>query len=299
MNRIKKVALEVKSLFEILFVGCVALLLPWSLSFRVLRWSTRFHLLRGEATADAVANMEAWLGEKPANAERLYNLHRLIDSADFFLTLKSSKGWMQRHLQVSRQDMPVADQEKGAIFITLHYGQGFWALKWLKDKGYQVGWLYAPPPKVAPLGNKLFHWIGRKRVSQVEHLCGAVAIPTGGSIEKMRHRLLNEKKPVLVMPDAPLRSGQSKIKMHLLGRDICIPAGALSMAADEKLPVFIYSVVADITTGHRYMDIKGPFYNLETQDIIQHIQDHYNLVLSRDPTAWHAWPWVSTFLDAP
>ena len=279
-------------------VGCVAILvflLPWPLAFRGLRFLTRYSLFQGREQERALGSLVIWRGASGPHSERLIALHRLTDIADFFLTLKYGRSWMKRYLHVSGDALPVPGELPAPMLVTFHYGQGFWALRYFCDHGYPIAWLHAPPPKVAPWGEKFVGWMGHRRISQVARLSGAPTIAVGGSIERMRRRLLAEGRAVMVMPDAPLQPGQSSLPVRLLGRDARLPAGAIGMASEAGVPVLIYTIVIDPCNGHRHMRLEGPFMGLDAQTLAQRLADHLQVALDSNPEAWHVWPWVSGF----
>lgn len=287
---------ELRVAVELSTVALLVMVLPWPLAFRGLRWLTRFALFQGGGQQAAAAAKSRWWGPG-AHAERLLALNRLVDVADYFVTLKYGNGWMRRYLHVTGDPLPVAGTIAAPVLVTFHYGQGFWALRLLRERGFPVAWLHAPPPAVAPLGEKLAGWIGRRRIAQVARLCGAPAIAVGGSVERMRRRLLEEGRPVMIMPDAPLHPGQSYLPVNLLGRAARLPAGAIRMAAQAGVPVVIYTIAVDPHTGHRHMRIEGPLTGLNDAALAQRLADHLQIALSQQPEAWHVWPWAASFLQ--
>lgn len=296
-NMFKAVGRELAVAFELLCVAALTLLLPWPLAFRGLRWLTRFALFQGDAAVPGARQMAGWLGGEPAHAVRLQALHRLVDVADYFLTRKYGDGWMRRYLHVHGEPLPAPDGGVAPMLVTFHYGQGFWALRWLRQAGYPVAWLHAPPPAMAPLGEKLAAWMGRRRIVQVGRLCGAPTIAVGGSIARMRRRLLEEGRPVMVMPDAPLQPGQSWLPVSLLGREARLPAGAIRMAAQDGVAVLVYSIVVDPRDGHRHLHLEGPLVGLDATALAQRLAAHLQRALQRQPEAWHVWAWASTFAE--
>ena len=288
---------ELHVAMELCSLALLVLLLPWPLAFRGLRWLTRFSFFQGPGLHQALAAMTHWHGPRGPFALRLLALHRLVDMADYFLTLKYGNGWLRRYLHVSGDTLPAAVAGAAPLLVTFHFGQGFWALRLLREQGFAVAWLHAPPPLSAPLGEKLNAWMGRRRIAQVARLCGAPAIAVGGSIERMRKRLLEDGQPVMVMPDAPLQPGQSSIPVRLLGRAARLPAGAIRMAAESAVPVLLYSIYVDPQTGHRYMRVQGPLNGLAAPALAQCLADHLQQALEQQPEAWHVWPWAASFLQ--
>ncbi len=269
-------------------------LLPWRLAFRGIRFLTRYTFFQVSSAASASGLMERYGFARPYPV-RLFALHRLVDMADFFLTMKVGRSWLDRNVLMSGADALDKLSAKNIFFVTFHYGQGFWALKYLRDKGLPVAWLHAPPPVRPALGEIFIGWLGRRRIRQVARLCGASAIPVGGSVASMRERLCRDRLPVMVMPDAPLQPGQSSLPVTLFGREARLPAGALRMAAREAVPVIVYSISVNPVDGKRHMRFEGPFTEPTAESLAQRLCDHLQSAIEKDPTAWHVWPWVEGF----
>ncbi|MET1079726.1 MAG: hypothetical protein ABWY06_17080 [Pseudomonas sp.] len=291
----KPILQEVERVIETASIALIVLLLPWSWAFRLLRFCTRFSFMRSPCADAASAEAKKMgLGAQFLQV-RLISLHRLVDMADYFLTLKYGRGWMRRNVWVSGDELPASTALAAPLFITFHYGQGFWALRYFRDRGYPVAWLHAPPPLRAPWGEKFNSWMGRRRIAQVARLCGAPAIAVGGSIERMRERLLKAQRAVMAMPDAPLQPGQSSIDVRLLGQPARLPAGAIRMAVQAGVPVVIYSIVVDPITGRRNLRLEGPIQAVTAEALAQRLADHLGSAIVADPSAWHVWPWAGSF----
>lgn len=279
-------------------MAALSLLLPWKVCFRSLRFLTRYEFFQGDYARpayDALKGCFPWVDQVQL---RLIALHRLIDAADYFLTLKYRTRWLAKYCDVTGIKNKGL-RSKACLFITFHYGQGFWALRYLNNEGFPLGWLHAPPPLRAPLGQKFAGWMGRRRIRQVARLCGAAPIPVGGSVARMRARLLEEGLPVMAMPDAPLQPGQSSLPVTFLGRPARIPAGTIRMAVQIGAPVVVYTMVVDPVDGRRHLRFEAPLQEPTAEALAQRLCDHLQSAIERDPTAWHVWPWADGFFDAP
>lgn len=292
MNAVRR---EIKAFGELLLIASIVLPLPWPWAFRALRFFTRFSWLRGQYDQDACRAAATFGLPAQHQQARLISLHRLVDMADYFLTLKYGQGWMRRHLRVTGDPLPDPSSLAAPLFVTFHYGQGFWALRYFRERGFPLAWLHLPPAARAPLGEKVAAWMGRRRIARVSRLCGARAIAVGGSVERMRERLLGAQQPVMAMPDAPLQPGQSRIAVRLLERAACLPAGTIRMAVQARVPVIIYSIRVDHHSGQRQLRIQGPIIGQTQEGLAQVLADHLQAALLADPSAWHMWPWAYSF----
>lgn len=290
---------EIHALLENLIIALVVLSLPWKLAFRVLRLLTRSRFFQGKNADAAFEKLDYFFPQPSRTALRLIALHRLVDMADHYLTLCKSYRWISANCRVSGEKLDDGGRGKGILFVTFHYGQGFWALRYLRENGFPMAWLHLPPPTNAPLGQKLAGWIGRRRINQVARLSGASAIGVGGSVARMKARLLEERLPVMAMPDAPPQPGQSSLPVSFLGRSARIPAGTIRMAVQAEVPVVVYTMSVNPVDGHRHLRFEAPLKESSPEALAQRLCDHLQSAIERDPTAWHMWPWASAFFDAP
>lgn len=278
----------------------VVVLLPERLHFRAFRALAWLHpwLLQVEA---ARAGLQSFMPEEigcPATVARRIALHQLIAYADFYLIVFYGERWFARNVVVDSSLLPVATHDKGPLFFTPHYGQGVWAMYYLKQQGMPLTRLHAPPPAQNPLGQRIAGWLGHWRTRQLEKLTGvaSIAVGGGGSIERMRKRLCDEHMPVLAMPDAPVTPQQRYIPVQLLGKPGAFAHGVIALAIREGIPVYIYTMVLDLHSGQRQLRLQGPFRENDKQQLAQRLADISTLAIKQDPYAWHLWPWLESIL---
>lgn len=221
-------------------------------------------------------------------------LHQLVDQADYYLSRKYGTDWLLKNLKVEGQRPATGDQ--APLFMTLHYGQGFWAIRYFNECWQlPLAWLHLPPPLKGTFGEYLATRHAQRRIRQVERLAGAAAIPTGGSVARMRERLCVEQQPVLVMPDVPPNPEQEMVSVQLLGRVAYLPVGALSLAVRHRLPVYIYTVHLQRHNGQRLLRLHGPYCCVEAQELADQVASILEEAIIQDPCAWHLWPHFERF----
>lgn len=289
---------ELKCLLEQLLVA-LATLLPGRGYFHALRLLSYLHPLFVDLQP-AADRLQVWLpGQgKPRAVLHGLALHRLMDMADFYLTLRHGARWFDRHVHL-KGDLPLAPTaDFAAMMCTFHYGQGFWALPFFKKAGWNCAFLHLPPPPVkqVPWGGRFAAWLGYKRIAQVERLSGASAIAVGGSIERMRTRFRDERQAVLVMPDVPSSPEQPCLEVRLLGHRARFPAGAISLAASEGVPIYLYTMALDRQSGMRHLQLQGPIEAQSSEALAVQMAQCLERALRNDPTAWHLWAWIDHFM---
>ena len=227
-----------------------------------------------------------------------FSRHWLIDQLDFYLTLRHGKGWFRRQVDVTGVDLPPG--EGPALCLTFHYGQGFWALDYLRRKGYVTAMIYLPAlaPKEAPWGEKFANWLAWRRIRQFERLCGDQGIPVANSVRKIRNRLTRERSAVAIMPDVPPHEGQRVAAFSLFGQRAGMPVGGLHLAVSAKVPVVVYTMRANRQTGRSELKIHGRFGGMTSDQLVARLGEILQQELNEEPTAWHLWPWIESFYAA-
>lgn len=284
---------ELRAALERVLLPGVAAVLPWWVCARLF-----WQLARPQLLFPAEVE-QAWLRARdylPPDAawKRRTRFHLLVDNADYFLSLTRGNRWMRRYLRVSGAGH-LAGASGAVLLVTFHWGQGFWALRYLRDHGLPAAWLHAAvAPRLRP-GECVSGLMGRRRIRQVGRLAGAQPIAVGGSIAAMRDRLQRLRLPVMAMPDAPLRPGQSTLPVELLGRPARLAAGVISMAAEVGVPVYAYTMRVEPQTGNRHLVISKAIAYHDAASLAQGLADVLSQAVAEDPAAWYVWPFADGF----
>ena len=284
---------ELRAALERVLLPGLAAVLPWSWCARLFWQLARAEpLYRGEVDA-AWEHARHYLPTDPLWKRRA-RFHLLVDNADYFLSLVRGRRWMERHIRVTGSENLHAGVN-AMLLVTFHWGQGFWALRWLRERGQPAAWLHAPVASRLRPGEYVSGLMGRLRIRQVGRLSGARPIPVGGSIAAMRERLQQAGLPVMAMPDAPLRPGQRTLAVELLGRPARIAAGVITMAAQEGVPVQAYTMRVDPRTGKRHLAIGPRLVESDPAVLAQALADVLSGAIREDPSAWYVWAFAGGF----
>lgn len=292
---------ECRALLEHVLIVLVVLCLPGSLYVRGLGLLSRWHRYFVDLRPAAMKLQAAFpLRFSHEQALRALALHRLVDMADFYLSMLKGDRWFAREVRVSGDALvPVSSGGPAPMLFTFHYGQGFWALRYFRDSGVPCSVLHLIPPKGAPWGERFSSWIGRRRSLQIGRLAGGVGIAPGGAMTRMRESLHQLRVGIVVMPDVPPPPEMATLEVDLLGISAKLPAGAITLAVEERVPVYIYTMVLCRQSGKRQFRIQGPFHEGTPQKLAMRLAGVLGPALADDPAAWHLWAWVDTFLVSP
>lgn len=296
----KALLCELRTAFLHISVFLVVLLLPQSVHLRAFRTLARLHrlLLDVKPAANSLMAKHDVALSSASKAARNIALHQLLAYADFYLILFYKDRWIQSNCVINGALPNKESHDRGPLFLTLHYGQGVWAYDILRRQGLPLTRLHAPPPSKSQLGSILADKLGHWRARQLERFAGTPPITPGGSVEKMRHLMCDERIPVVAMPDVPLRPDQNRINVSLLNQPSALANGVIDLAVREHIPVYVYTMTTDLSNGKRVLDMQGPYSFGCKQELAQKVADIASAAIRKDPFAWHLWPWAGHIMQA-
>ena len=276
-----------------LFLLLITLCLPWRVTFAVLRFLTRLGLGTSALDGAAVRHMLQVFPELSAPiALRQLRLPGLVQLADYYNSWSITPGWLRRYWRVKGDALPPADEHPAVLFVTFHYGAGFWALRYFQQHGLSMAALYRPP--VARLGERLstaFFWL---RLRSIARLSGSQPIRVGDSqseLMALARRLLSQRLPVGVMPDIPVTQHKA-VEAQIFGRKVYVAKALLRIVVKHDVPVVLYTSVTDLRDGGRNLHLQVIDRHESVERLAQKLADTLQAALLRDPTAWHLWAFL-------
>lgn len=286
--------IELRHIARHLLLAFLALCLPWALSFKVLRFLTRFGLGSSEFDTQALENMRLHgMGCNGDVTIRQMRLHRLVDLLDYYKSWCITPGWLRRYWQVSGDSLPDAQQHPAVLFVTFHYGQGFWALRYFQEHGLHMAALYRPPPKPVR-GERFNYWFFWVRLRSIFRLTKTEPIRVGdeqSELSALVRRLVRHQQPVGVMPDIPTNPAHA-VEVSLLGKRAYFASALLRLVVKKKIPVVLYTSVLDLNTAARNVNIQVLYEQDSVDELAQSLACCLESAILRDATAWHLWPWA-------
>ena len=267
---------------ECIALPAIAVALPWSIAWRVLRAiAARGHTFGTETMrAQAMCEAQGFVHDRASWVQR-HRLTRIVDQVDPAIAAMRGDRWMERHLRVDGDSPPSG----AAVFVGFHYGTGFWSLRHLRRLGHRVSFLSARIDdlqwRAEPLRLAFMHW----RQKRVADAGGAPVIYVGGSSDRIR-AALREGVSILALIDVP-EPTTCTATVNLLGHDVQFPDGILRIAASERVPLVGYVASLDSHTGMRHFRFtRLPDDPPKALDALAAMLD---AAIRRDPAAWHFW----------
>lgn len=291
---------EIKQLLGHSLLAGMVLLLPWSLTYALLRFSTRLGFGKTEFESAAVVNMQRFgYASNPYLSARQLRLHRLIDLADFYKSWWMPRAWLRRYWRVSGDPLPNAQHYPAVLFVTFHYGAGFWALRYFQQHDLSMAALYRPPPppKVGERFHYCFFWW---RLRSILRLTGTAPIRVGdqkSELNALVRRLVKARLPVGVMPDIPTAADHA-VAADMLQHKIYFASALLRLVIKKNIPIVLYTSVLDLTDGGRNVHLQVLDQYSSVEALAQNLADCLAAAIEADPTAWHLWPWAHEVFKA-
>lgn len=287
-----------QALHHVLLAG-LTLLLPWAVAFRIIRFLTRFGLGAFSQEDRACERLLAHgFALNPRLVVRHMRLHRLLDLADFYKSRCMHRRWLQTYWRTRGDALPDATRHPAVLFVTFHYGAGFWALRHFHQHGLSMAALYRPPPKPSKPGefwDYLFFW---QRLRSIRRLSGADPIRVGderSELSALVRRLVRNRQPLGVMPDIPT-AAERGIPVQVMGRTLYFASALLRLAVRHQVPVVLYTATPNLVDGGRDLE----FHLIKEHSTVEALAGQLGQVLEqallRDPTAWHLWAFADQIL---
>jgi len=89
--------------------------------------------------------------------------------------------------------------------------------------------------------------------------------------------------------DVPPDSVRSTRVVEFLGQPIAMPSGLLRVAAEQHVPVTVFSMGIDLNTGHRHLRIRRLEPTNDLSALMPDVFQHMDRLVREAPTLWHFW----------
>lgn len=271
--------------FTLYLLPTFVALLPWSMGFALLKCVARNEQLY------RLALEPAWVAARehaPDCDERewkfRFRLLRLVDHADVYLTLWRGRRWRARHVKVSGV-WPAAG---ACVFLTYHWGAGNWVWPILRERGFNAHFVMQRPQGRSHGLTRLSHAFARFRAWGMRRVGSAGVLYTGGGASEVTSAL-RDGHSVVGMLDLPARPNQRGTEVPLLGARGRFPTGLARIGVDGAVPIALFSVSLDVTTGDRDLRIETLPARLSVDAVMQRYAAHLDRRLREQRAYWQIW----------
>jgi drug/metabolite transporter (DMT)-like permease len=297
-ERLSSIAKSATMLWELLLMPMLLAILPSRMRNSAIR---RVVSNRTRFAADADATVSAALRYFPnTNVEeftRDYRLCRLADLVDFWLYRLRSKRWPLENVDVKA----TADISGPALFVTYHYGGGWW-IAWILSRRYlRANLLIRHPLHTNRWVDGILAAVGVYRNECFAGLIGNPLIWSDEAGAAMKLRACWKRgESAIALTDLPVSNVDRYRYAPLLSRSAYLPSSLFELAARSTVPVYVF-------IGEWNPQALQPTVRIEllaaagssAEEMVLRYATILNAELLRRPSAWHFWPAVEQFFKPP
>ncbi len=247
-------------------------------------------------SAALVGNIHALLPDADAEAAAAdLRFTRLTDFADLWVSLTRSDAWMTKHLQVNAPET----LSTPALFVTFHYGGGWWLTRYLRARGQRVSIVMRHGPAATTWSERVVLWFGLYRMRAIERVCGSPLIVTDwGGAARAVMKIWKTDASVLGLVDVPPPLVDRTAAVPFFGRTAHFPPSLIELAVRKNLPIHVY-------TGQWNADTLQPHLKILTVTAAAMPEAQAQVIsvleaaIRARPGAWHAWGDAPLYFAAP
>lgn len=259
---------------------------PMPLRRALVRWIRRSPQVFQLETAALRAALPAYLPDADVDeAAADLRFTRVADYADVWVSLTRSDAWMRRHLQLTAP----AALSTPALFVTFHYGGGWWLTRALRSRGQPIS-------IVMQRGGRATGWVARVvsafglwRMRQIERVCRSPLIYTdhGGAARQVL-KTWKRGASVLALLDLPPPLVDRTAAVQFFGQTAWFPPTLPELAARQQRPVYLFIGQWNRITLQPELRITALDGTDATATLQAAVRVLEQTVRGR-PGGWHAW----------
>ena len=240
-------------------------------------------------SAALVENIHTLLPEADAQAAAAdLRLTRVADYADLWVSLSRSDRWMKKHVQVSAPERLVTP----ALFVTFHYGGGWWLSRYLRLHGQPISIVMQRGGNATTWAERVVLAFGTLRMKAIERVCAAPLIYTDwGGAARAVLKTWKQRANVLGLIDLPPPLVDRVERVSFFGRDAYFPPSLFELAQRKSMPVYVFVGQWDSASLQPRLDIVALELDsaLPAQSMLQEAITTLETAIRKRPGGWHAW----------
>ena len=271
----------------------VYLALPLASVFLPTAWSRS--LLARSSNISWVLSMEAeaaWssareyvdTGDEKAWKSRWKQIE-MLDARDLYLMSFGRTSSVLGEIECDRDLEILRDR----VVIGMHWGPSVSILKLFQLAGLDPAIPYRKPEREIVRIRPFYYLFVTLAARYIVKTLGDRAITVGGAGKVLR-AMMDQAGSVMVVMDAPPKSGRPTLNAEVIGKSAKFDAGFPVIVADNNKEYVFYAL--NLQPGglvRKRLELMGPFSSNDAQEFVEQYAAFLDQHLSSDPAQWRIW----------
>ena len=198
--------------------------------------------------------------------------------------------------------MPRQRWQRRALFVTFHYGGGWWLTRYLRTLGLPISIVMQRGPDAANWSQRILLWFGTLRMKTIERVCGAPLIYTDwGHASRGARGVLKAWKDgtsVLALIDLPPPLVDRSAAVQFLGATAYFPPSLIELAHRQQRPIHVF--IGQWNRDTLQPELKVVSLNASSAEAsLQAAVTLLEGAVQQRPGAWHGWGDVGLYFQRP
>jgi hypothetical protein len=285
---------EFRDALEFVLLPGLAVVLPWSWSFRIFRRVARWDWLYRRYCRGAYEQASRFVEiPDPDQWRQRHRLLWLMDAAEYFIARFRPGAFMRPDRYEVVGEWP---QHGHFIATGLHWGLGGLLFRDLNKNGYHPRLIFKRNVRKFADQSLVENLYRRWRPRQYAKIGGGEPIPTGGGYHKIIQSL-EDKDILIIVYDAPVEPTSRPVSVNILDRPARLRSGVVRLLAENDVTYVKYRLSYNIENGKRRLDISPPVNTDDKQEIATDLAAYLDTALRYDSSLWYLWRQAPFFFD--
>jgi hypothetical protein len=277
---------QLSDLFTYLLIPAIAVIVPASVSRRILRRVSHWRWFMATAAEAACQGARNFVDiDDEAAFKMRWKQVELLDVRDLYMMLCGRS----KAVLAEIEHIDPVELVKDCVIIGMHWGPSISILKLLQEAGLDPALPYRPPEKQLLFIRPFYYFFSTMAARYMVKTMGDRAIPVGGA-GKILQTMMDQSGSVIVVMDAPPMAGRPTLYSRVLGRNASFNASFPTNLADkQKKYVFFALNLQAGDSVKKKLELEGPFSSSEAQDFLRDYAGFLDRHLLTDPAQWRIW----------